>query len=229
MIEDSPLLTMCAAVDRPSAHMIAAFVGVPTGHIVDALGGRGALDGAIRPLPGLPADFCGTVLTCACGPADNLALFGAVTAAKPGDVIFAATDAFAAVAVAGDLLLGMAKNAGVAGFVTDGKVRDQAGIRGVGLPVFCTGVTPNSPARNGPGEVGGPIVIGGVTVATGDIAIADEDGVVVVPRARAEAVLARLESVRAAEAALEAKVKAGLIVPDFIRALADAGRFKTLP
>lgn len=228
MIEDPPLLTIHAAVERPHADTIAAFAGVPTGYVVDALGGRGALDGAIRPLPGLPAGFCGAILTCACGPADNLALFGAVAAAKPGDVIFASTDAFAAVAVTGDLLLGMAKNAGVVGFVTDGKVRDQAGIRGVGLPVFCAGVTPNSPARNGPGEVGGPIVIGGVTVATGDIAVADEDGVVVVARARAEAVLARLEAVRAAEAALEAKVKAGLVVPDFIRALAEAGRFKTL-
>jgi len=229
MINDPPLLTLHRDFPRPTPAQLAAFAGIPTGYVVDALGGRGALDGAIRPLPGLPDRCCGTILTCACGPADNLALFGALTVARPGDVVFAATDAFAAVAVTGDLLLGMARNAGVAGFVTDGKVRDQAGIRGVGLPVFCAGVTPNSPARNGPGDVGAPIVIGGVTVASGDIAIADEDGVVVVPRARADEVLARLDAVRAAEASLEAKVKGGLIVPDFIRALADAGRFEQSP
>jgi len=96
----------------------------------------------------------------------------------------------------------------VAGFVTDGMVRDIIGIQGVGLPVYCAGVTPNSPVRNGPGTVGEPVDLGGLRIESGDILIGDRDGVVVVPRERAEAVLAALKDVRAAEAALEAKVKA---------------------
>ncbi len=118
----------------------------------------------------------------------------------------------------------MAKNRGVAGFVTDGLIRDLAGVLGVGLPVFAAGVTPNSPARNGPGTVGLPVVVGGVQVCAGDILIGDADGVVAIPLARAEAVVAALAGVRAAEAALEAKVKAGLEVPDFIETILNSER-----
>jgi len=98
----------------------------------------------------------GTALACDCGPADNLALFGALSVARPGDILIAASGSYTGAAVTGDLLLGMARNRGVAGFVTDDMVRDA-----VGLPVDCAGVTPNSPARRGPGTVGQPIDLGG--------------------------------------------------------------------
>jgi regulator of RNase E activity RraA len=71
-----------------------------------------------------------------------------------------------------------------------------------------------------------PVVVGGVAVESGDIVVGDADGVVVVPRAQADAVIARLAAVRAAEADLDAKVKGGLQLPGFIGALIDAGRFK---
>jgi regulator of RNase E activity RraA len=108
--------------------------------------------------------------------------------------------------------------------VTDGLARDIAGILGVGLPVYCMGLSPNSPARNGPGSVGLPIVMGGVTIASGDIVIADNDGVVIVPRPRTREVIGRLAGVRAAEAALEAKVKDGLEIPDFIQSVLASDR-----
>lgn len=228
MIEDPPLLTVRRRFARPEAATVRRFDGVPTGFVVDAMNGRGALDAAIKPIAGTPAAVCGVVITCHAGPADNLALFGAVAYAQKGDVILCATDGFAETAVTGDLLLGMAKNRGVAGFVTDGMVRDIPGIVGVGLPCFAAGVTPNSPARNGPGTVGSPIVIGGVAVASGDIAITDGDGVVVVPQAMIAAVLDRLEAVKRAEADLDAKVKAGLQLPPFIQTMIDAGRFKEI-
>ena len=120
-------------------------------------------------------------------------------------------------AVTGDLLLGMARNCGAVAFVTDGCVRDVPGIRGVGLPCFALGVTPNTPAREGPGTIGFPIVTGGIAVATGDIVIGDQDGVVVVPFDRIDHVIERLEKIRAAEAELDAKVKAGLRQPPFLK------------
>jgi len=107
-------------------------------------------------------------------------------------------------------------------------VRDVAGLQAVGLPVYCIGVSPNSPVRNGPGTVGLPIVVGGVAVAPGDILVGDADGVVVVPRQMAAAVAAKLAMVRAAEAALEAKVKAGLRLPDFAVALLKSGRVEEI-
>jgi 4-hydroxy-4-methyl-2-oxoglutarate aldolase len=127
-------------------------------------------------------------------------------------------------AVIGDLIVGMARNCGVAAIVTEGTVRDVAGILAIGLPVYCAGVSPNSPARNGPGTVGLPIVVGGVAVESGDILVGDRDGVVVVPRQMGAKVAAKLIEVRAAEAALEAKVKGGLRIPDFVTALLRSDR-----
>lgn len=224
MIKDPPALKIRRAFPRPDPALLQALAGQPTGFVVDAMGGRGALDHRIRPI--VPADkiMVGVAVTCDCGPADNLALFGALSIAGRGDVLVAATDSFTGTAVTGDLLLGMARNKGVVGFVTDGLVRDLPGLLDVGLPCFAAGLTPNSPARAGPGTVGLPIVVGGVAVSSGDIIVADADGVVVVPLARAEATVSALAGVRAAEAALDRHVREGLEVPDFVTGILASDR-----
>lgn len=224
MIDDAPLLTIKRRIERPDAAEIAAFTGVATGFVVDALGGRGAMLPAVKPVAGT-GPFCGTALPCAAGPADNLAVFGALMIAAPGDVVVCAADGYVQTAVVGDLLLGMLQNKGCVGFVTDGAVRDLPGIRHVGLPCYATAVTPNSPAKSGPGTVGLPVVVGGVAVNAGDIVVGDEDGVVVVPRAHIAATIERLAAVRAAEAKLLAEVEGGLTLPPGIAAMAAAGRF----
>jgi 4-hydroxy-4-methyl-2-oxoglutarate aldolase len=226
MIVDPPLLTIRAKFPRPAAEIVEGFAGALTGNVADAMGGGGALDHRIKPLEPSAKTMVGVAVTCACGPADNLALFGALSIAGPGDILVAATGGYAGAAVTGDLMLGMARNRGVAGFVTDGMVRDIVGILGVGLPVYCAGVTPNSPARNGPGTVGQPVDLGGLRVESGDIVIGDRDGIVVVPREQAAAVLQALTEVRAAEAALEAKVKGGLELSDFARAILASDRVR---
>jgi 4-hydroxy-4-methyl-2-oxoglutarate aldolase len=231
MIEDPPLLTVRSSFERPSAASVAALAGAPTGHLVDALGGLGALDYRIKPVaPAAPADqvFYGVAVTCDCGPADNLAVFAALEATRPGDVIVAATGAYMGCALIGDLLLGMARNCGALAFVTDGLARDLDGLEAVGIPVFCRGISPNSPARNGPGKVGLPVHLGGMTVASGDLVAGDRDGVVVVPRARIAEVAQTLEKIREAEAGLEAKVHGGLKVPDFAAALLASDRVRRL-
>lgn len=205
---------------------MAGFKGVQTGFLVDAMNGRGALAGAIKACIPEQADFCGVALTSHAGPADNMAVFAMLPVLSPGDVMVVAADDYRATAVTGDLLLGMARNQGAVAFVTDGCARDIPGIRSVGLPCFCAGVTPNSPARNGPGTVGLPIVVGGVAVETGDVVVGDVDGVVVVPYGQIDAVLARLVDIRKAEEGLDARVKAGLGVPEFVTALFDAGRVR---
>ena len=99
--------------------------------------------------------------------------------------------------------------------MTDGCVRDLPGIRMVGLPCYCVGVTPNSPARSGPGTVGFDITLGGHPVASGDVVVADADGVVVVPKARLHEVIARLPAIRKAEAEMDQSVRDGLRLPVF--------------
>jgi 4-hydroxy-4-methyl-2-oxoglutarate aldolase len=224
MIKNPSLLKIRKDFARPPSAELAAFANLQTGYAVDAMSGRGALDYRIKPLAPLTVPMVGVAITCHCGPADNLALFAALASAKPGDILVAATDGFTATSVTGDLLMGMARNLGILGLVTDGMARDLAGILGVGLPVFCAGLTPNSPVRNGPGTVGLPVVVAGVKIESGDILLGDNDGVVVIPRSEAAEVVKLLPGIRASEASLEAKVKAGLGVPDFIQSILDSDR-----
>jgi 4-hydroxy-4-methyl-2-oxoglutarate aldolase len=229
MIKDPPLLKIRRNFARPAPELLAGFAGVPTGHVVDAMGGRGCLDYRIKPLAARSEVMVGTAVTSDNGPSDNLAAFGALSLSRPGDILVAATDSFATAGVIGDLYLGMARNRGVVGFVTDGMVRDIVGLLAVDIPVYCAGVTANSPVRNGPGTVGLPVVLGNVRIDSGDILIGDRDGVVVVPRGEAASVLARLVDVRAAETTLEAKVRAGLQFPDFARAIIESDRVEEVP
>jgi 4-hydroxy-4-methyl-2-oxoglutarate aldolase len=215
MLEEAPKIAR-TEWHRPAPERVEALRGVPTGHVVDALGGAAALDHRIKPAIADQARFCGVALTCDTGPADNLALCAALAWVQPGDVLVAATGGWTGCAVTGDLVLGMARNGGAVGFVTDGCVRDLPGLRAVGLPAFCVGVTPDSPARSGPGTVGADVVLGGRRIASGDVLVADEDGVVVVPQHRLDEVIARLPAIRAAEAAMERRVLDGLRTPPFL-------------
>ena len=122
--------------------------------------------------------------------------------------------------------LGIAKNRGAVGFVTDGLLRDLTDIQGLNFPAFAAGVSPNSPARNGPGTVGLPVVCGGMPVASGDIVVGDPDGVVIVPHAEIAAVLARLEAVRANEATMLKAVQGGLREPGFVTAILASARVR---
>ncbi|HTT12464.1 MAG TPA: RraA family protein [Burkholderiaceae bacterium] len=226
MIEDPPLLTIRRTIERPERALVEAFAGTPTGFVVDAMQGRGALDSRIKPLPGMPDRFVGTALTCRNGPADNLALAAAVSLCAPGDVLVAATDGFTGCAVVGDLLLGIAKNRGACAFVTDGLVRDLTDMQALVFPAFAAGVSPNSPVRNGPGTVGLPVVCGGVPVVAGDLVIGDPDGVVIVPRGAIRAVLTQLAAVRANEAKMLTAVQGGLREPGFMTAILASDRVR---
>jgi 4-hydroxy-4-methyl-2-oxoglutarate aldolase len=219
MIDDPPLIRLRRNVPRPNNAQLAALRGVPTGYIVDALHGRASLGVDVKPVVPEQAAFCGVALTCYAGPADNLAVFAALPGIRSSDVIVVATDSYKETAVVGDLVLGMAKNLGAIAFVTDGCVRDVAGIREIGLPCFAAGVIPNSPVKNGPGTVNLPIVLSGRKVQAGDIVIGDADGVAIVPFEEIDEVIARLERIRAAEAAMVARVAAGLGVPEWVERL----------
>ncbi|MBL8670274.1 MAG: RraA family protein [Alphaproteobacteria bacterium] len=216
-------LTIRSNFPRPTAAQLAGFRGMPTGWVVDAQGREGALSHEIRCVTKASA-FVGTALTVHTRSRDNLAPWAALDLAKPGDVLVVATDAYLYASTIGDLMAGMAKNCGVVAIVTDGLVRDVPGLDEVGLPVFARGVSPNSPFKDGPGAIGLTVSLAGMTVDSGDILVGDGDGVVVVKRAEADAVLAALQEVKAKEAKMEKAVKAGAKRPDWLdKALADKG------
>jgi regulator of RNase E activity RraA len=222
MIEEPPILTVKSPARRPNAAQIAAFQGVPTGFVVDALYGAGALSSDIQPI-GAGRDLrcvaAGPALTADCGPADILATLASLKFIQPGDILVSAFAAHQGCAAAGDRLVGMMKNNGAAGFVTDGPMRDYDGVVAIGLPTWCTGLTPASPFAMGPGTVGQPIQIGGREVETGDMIVADRDGVVVVPYEKIDEVIVMLAQVKELETALDAEVAGGLKIPTAISEL----------
>ena len=222
MLDNPPLLTVHRGHRRPAPALLERFRGAQTSHLVDAMDGRGALDWRIKPLDPTRAEFVGPALTAFAYPADVVGVMGALGEAQVGDVILVANDGYLGTAVIGDLVIGMMRNKGVAAFVTEGLARDKAGIVATGLPVFCAGIVPTSPATNGPGIVGAPVVCGGVAVRSGDILVGDADGVVVVPQDRAEAVLAALDAVRAAEVVAVAAVDGGATESEKIRRIMAA-------
>lgn len=208
MIGDPVALTIRRKIERPSAAMLRAFKGRPSGFITDAYNGRGCLDYAIKPLD-TRMRFCGPAVTAYCAPMDNLAAMAVLDFVKKGDVIVIAALGDETAATIGDLWAFWAKKIGVAAIVCDGLVRDVTGLLKVGIPVFARGVKPNSAFKNGPGEINQEVNCGGVCISPGDIVVGDIDGVVAVPLAQADQVAKQLKEVERKEAAAETKVKRG--------------------
>jgi 4-hydroxy-4-methyl-2-oxoglutarate aldolase len=110
----------------------------------------------------------------------------------------------------------------VGGIVSDGLCRDAVGIRALGVPTFVRGTVPSAPQKVGPGEIGGEVHCGGVAVRAGDIVVADDDGVVVVPRHLAEHVIQGLRAVEEKERRTLAELDAGADVPSWLGPAAEA-------
>ena len=227
MLGEPPVLTLRRSFARPDAGQIEAFRDVPSTFVVDALGGHGALDHGIKPLwP--EARFAAPVVTARCGPRDNLALYVAIRIARPGDALLLQTGDHTGSAVLGDNVAAIAKRHGITAIVTDGLVRDIEGLLEVGLPIFCRGLTPNSPFKNGPVEVGTRVTAGGQAVDPGDVLIGDRDGVVVVPRARVASVIDALDDVREKERQAAARLAAGGDLPGWVDDLINSERTREL-
>ncbi|MBP0481673.1 RraA family protein [Sagittula salina] len=227
MIEVPPALTLIASAPRPTDAQIAAFQGVETAHVADAMGGTAAMDASVAPLgfgQDLPSFAAGPALVCDSGPADILATLAAVERLVPGDILVHAAHGTRTCATIGDQISGMLKNAGAAAFVTDGPMRDYEGIVKTGLPCWCAGLNPNSPSVSGPGVTGTAAVVGGRHVSTGDMIVADLNGVVVVPFDRIDEIIGKIAEVKRLEEDLAEKVRAGFREPLDTRGMLAEGR-----
>lgn len=176
--------------ERADAETLGEFANFPVATIGDAMERLGLCDSGIQPV-WRGAKLVGTALTVLCRAGDNRAAILAVGLAKPGDVLvvngFGATDR----ALLGDQLARRLQRRGVVGAVIDGAVRDRGSLESLSYPVFARGVNPAGPFKYGPGTIGEPVAVGGVVCMPGDIVVADDDGVAVIPRVRATEVLER--------------------------------------
>jgi 4-hydroxy-4-methyl-2-oxoglutarate aldolase len=173
-------------VDAPLPGLLADLERMGTATVHEAAGRAPVADPAIRPLwPG--ATLAGPAFTARCDPGDNLAIHRALASASPGEVLVIEAGGHVA-GYFGELMTAAARARGIAGLVIDGGVRDAAAIRAAGFPVWCRGVSVLGCQKRTPGQVGFTVACGGVLVHPGDLVIADDDGVVFLRPAMAEAV-----------------------------------------
>ncbi|MFC0548471.1 RraA family protein [Kutzneria chonburiensis] len=177
-----------------------SFKDVPPTTLADILGRQQVMDIGIRPLwTGAPR-VAGPAFTVKCAPGDNLMLHAAIYRAEPGSVIVVESGDLD-YALAGGNVCAVAHRRGVAAFVVDGLIRDLGEVREDGFPVFGRGVIPIPGTKKEVRPLGGQVTVGGVRINPGDIVVADEEGVVVVPGDRQDEVLAQAQAKLAKEAA----------------------------
>ncbi|MER6144889.1 RraA family protein [Streptomyces sparsogenes] len=175
------------------------FAHIPPTTLADVLGRAQVMDIGIRPLWSPTPRVAGPAFTVRCPPGDNLMLHAAIHRAEPGSVVVVESGDVD-YALAGGNVCAVAQRRGIAAFVLDGVIRDLGEVREMGFPVFARGVIPTPGAKAAAGPLNVAVRCGGVEVHAGDIVVADEEGVVVTPRARREEVLRAAEAKLAKEA-----------------------------
>jgi 4-hydroxy-4-methyl-2-oxoglutarate aldolase len=195
-------------VRRADAASVAALAkyGVATVH--EAMGRMGLLDTYIRPIyPGAKA--CGTAITVFAHPGDNWMLHVAAEMLQPGDVAVLGTSSDNTDGMFGDLLATSFRARGATGLVIDAGCRDTAELRDMGFPVWSRAVHAKGTVKATIGSVNTPIICAGALVHPGDVVVADDDGVVIVPKLRAAQVAAAAAAREAKEAGTRKRLAAG--------------------
>ncbi len=154
------------------------------------------------------ASIAAPVYPLACAPGDNLAIHIAMERAPRGSVLVVATGDYLA-GYWGEVLTVAAEAAGIVGLVIDGGVRDIAALATRRFPVFSRGISMRGTIKVSVPSVGAPLFFGGVPAAAGDFLVADDDGVLILPRAAVERTLADGEARAANESAMMEKLAKG--------------------
>jgi 4-hydroxy-4-methyl-2-oxoglutarate aldolase len=192
----------------PEAVEVLARVGVATAH--EAMGKRGLTHPVLRPIyPG--ARIAGRAVTVLSQPGDNLMIHACIEQCGPGDVLIVTTTSPSTDGMFGELFATQLAARGVQGLVIDAGVRDVAELTAMGFPAWSRAVSAQGTVKATPGSVNVPVVLAGALVRPGDVVVADDDGVLVVPREDAPDVAAASLTREAKEQEKREQFQAGVL------------------
>jgi len=177
------------SIERVGADVVQQAATFQAAILADVAGRRGTMHARVAPVHER-MKLAGPAFPVEVRPGANLLIHAAIALAQPGDILVIDGKGDQSAALMGTLMLSACKRRGLGGVIVDGAIRDKLELLELDFPVFSAGFNPAGPTKFVPGRINHPISCGGATVNAGDLVVGDADGVVVIERAKAPALMA---------------------------------------
>lgn len=201
-------------IERADASVVAGLGETDVATVHEAAGQSGLLPPEIRPIQ-TGVTIAGSAVTVLCPPGDNMMVHAAVEVVEPGDILVVAVREPTTAGMFGELLATSLAARGCRGLVSDAAVRDVVELRRMGFPVWSRAIHAQGTVKQSPGSVNVPVTISSQEIAPGDVVLADDDGVVIVPRDRASEILGEARARIEREVVVRERLRKGELGVDF--------------